>query len=71
VASHLSRALVRVEVQRLAGVRHLPRAVALATATLAAVQGGLLLTQTTRDPGRLAIALDAAYAYLRAHAPAR
>lgn len=41
---------------------------ALATATLAAIQGGLLLTQTARDPGRLATALDAAYAHLRVHA---
>jgi AcrR family transcriptional regulator len=40
----------------------------LATATLAAIQGGLLLTQARRDPGQLAIALDAAYAHLRAHA---
>src|SRR4051794_7257611 len=40
----------------------------LATATLAAVQGGLVLTQATRDPGRLAIALDAAYDQLRSHA---
>jgi TetR/AcrR family transcriptional regulator, transcriptional repressor for nem operon len=40
----------------------------LATATLAAIQGGLILTQTRRDPGQLAIALDAAYSHLRAHA---
>src|SRR5579862_8266390 len=40
----------------------------LATATMASIQGGLLLTQARRDPGQLAIALDAAYAYLRAHA---
>ena len=40
----------------------------LATATLAAIQGGLLLTQTRRDPAPLATALDAAYANLRAHA---
>ena len=39
----------------------------LATATLAAIQGGLVLTQTRRDPGQLAIALDAAYAHLRSH----
>jgi TetR/AcrR family transcriptional regulator, transcriptional repressor for nem operon len=39
----------------------------LATATLAAIQGGLVLTQTRRDPGQLATALDAAYANLRAH----
>jgi TetR/AcrR family transcriptional regulator, transcriptional repressor for nem operon len=41
---------------------------ALATATMASIQGGLLLTQTRRDPGQLGIALDAAYAHLRAHA---
>jgi TetR/AcrR family transcriptional regulator, transcriptional repressor for nem operon len=40
----------------------------LATVALAAIQGGLLLTQTRRDPGQLATALDAAYAHLRAHA---
>jgi TetR/AcrR family transcriptional repressor of nem operon len=40
----------------------------LATATMAAIQGGLLLTQTRRDPRQLAIALDAAYAHLRTHA---
>src|SRR5215216_795174 len=36
--------------------------------TLAAIQGGLVLTQSRRDPGQLATALDAAYANLRAHA---
>jgi TetR/AcrR family transcriptional regulator, transcriptional repressor for nem operon len=40
----------------------------LATATLAAIQGGLVLTQTRRDPDQLAIAVDAAYAHLRSHA---
>jgi TetR/AcrR family transcriptional repressor of nem operon len=40
----------------------------LATATLAAIQGGLVLTQTRRDPGPLRTALDAAYAYLRTFA---
>jgi TetR/AcrR family transcriptional regulator, transcriptional repressor for nem operon len=40
----------------------------LATATMAAIQGGLLLTQTRRDPEQLRIALDAAYGHLRAHA---
>jgi TetR/AcrR family transcriptional regulator, transcriptional repressor for nem operon len=40
----------------------------LAAATLAAIQGGLILTQTRRDPGQLALALDAAYAHLRTHA---
>ncbi len=40
----------------------------LATATLAAIQGGLVLTQTRRDPQQLHIALDAAYVYLRSFA---
>jgi AcrR family transcriptional regulator len=40
----------------------------LATATLAAIQGGLVLSQARRDPNQLAIALDAAYAHLRSHA---
>ena len=40
----------------------------LATATMASIQGGLLLTQARRDPDQLAIALDAAYAHLRAYA---
>jgi TetR/AcrR family transcriptional repressor of nem operon len=40
----------------------------LASATLAAIQGGLVLTQTRRDPRQLRIALDAAYIYLRSFA---
>lgn len=40
----------------------------LATATLAAIQGGLVLTQTRRDPHQLRVALDAAYTYLRSFA---
>jgi TetR/AcrR family transcriptional regulator, transcriptional repressor for nem operon len=40
----------------------------LATATLGAIQGGLVLTQTRRDPQQLRIVLDAAYAYLRSFA---
>jgi AcrR family transcriptional regulator len=43
----------------------------LATATLAAIQGGLVLTQTRRDPQQLRIALDAAQAYLRSFATER
>jgi AcrR family transcriptional regulator len=38
---------------------------ALATATMASLQGGLLLTQVRRDPTQLRIALDAARAHLR------
>jgi AcrR family transcriptional regulator len=37
----------------------------LATATMALLQGGLLLAQVRRDPDQLAIALDAARALLR------
>ena len=40
----------------------------LATATLASIQGGLVLTQTRRDPQQLRIALDAALDHLRAAA---
>ena len=40
----------------------------LAIATLASIQGGLVLTQTRRDAQQLRIALDAAYAYLRSFA---
>lgn len=70
----LERAFARWEAHLRAGLRSMqahgkldPGADtgALATSTLAAIQGGLLLTQTTRDPGRLAVALDAAYANLR------
>ncbi len=42
----------------------------LATAVMAAIQGGLLLTKTRRDPEQLRIALDAMYAYLRSFAVA-
>jgi TetR/AcrR family transcriptional regulator, transcriptional repressor for nem operon len=49
-------------------VRHGADPARLATATLAAIQGGLVLTQTRRDPQQLRIALDAAYAYLRSFA---
>ena len=38
---------------------------ALATATMASIQGGLLLTQVRRDPHQLRIALNAARANLR------
>jgi len=40
----------------------------LAKATMALVQGGLLLTQVRRDPGQLRASLDAALALLRAQA---
>jgi AcrR family transcriptional regulator len=40
----------------------------LATATLAAIQGGLVLAQTRRDPGQLHIAVNAGYDHLRSFA---
>jgi AcrR family transcriptional regulator len=42
---------------------------ALTTITLSAIQGGLLLTKTSRDIGQLRTALDGAIAQLRAQAP--
>lgn len=57
--------------QRAAKLDHRADPDELAGATLAAIQGGLLLSQARRDPTRLAIALDAAYAHLRAHATRR
>jgi len=43
----------------------------LATITLSAIQGGLLLAKTFRDPDHLRNALTGASAELRAHAPGR
>jgi AcrR family transcriptional regulator len=40
---------------------------ALTTITLAAIQGGLLLAKTSRDPGQLRTTLDGAIAQLRAN----
>jgi AcrR family transcriptional regulator len=42
----------------------------LTTIALAAIQGGLLLSKTSRDANQLRIALTGAIAQLRAHAPA-
>jgi AcrR family transcriptional regulator len=42
----------------------------LASAMLAAVQGGLLLCKTRKDTRPLEVSLDAAIGYLRSHAPA-
>ena len=41
----------------------------LTTIMLSAIQGGLLLSKTTRDTGQLRIALDGAISQLRANAP--
>ncbi len=40
----------------------------LATATMAAIQGGLLLTKTRRDPTQLRVTLDGMYGYFRTFA---
>jgi TetR/AcrR family transcriptional regulator, transcriptional repressor for nem operon len=75
----LAESFVRWQEHLAAGLRELqaagklaPRARVdeLATTTLAAIQGGLVLTQTTRDPRQLATALDGAYEHLRAYATA-
>ena len=42
---------------------------ALTTITLSAIQGGLLLTKTSRDAGQLRIALDGAITLLKSNAP--
>jgi TetR/AcrR family transcriptional regulator, transcriptional repressor for nem operon len=43
----------------------------LATGLMAALQGGLLLSRTTRDVGQLETALDMALGYVQAHAVTR
>jgi AcrR family transcriptional regulator len=42
---------------------------ALTTILLSAIQGGLLLSKTTRDATQLGVALDGAIAHLRSYAP--
>jgi TetR/AcrR family transcriptional regulator, transcriptional repressor for nem operon len=42
----------------------------LTTITLSAIEGGLLLSKTSRDAGTLRTAVDGAIAQLRTHAPA-
>jgi AcrR family transcriptional regulator len=44
---------------------------ALSTITLSAIQGGLLLSKTSRDPDQLRLALSGAVAQLKAHGPER
>lgn len=67
-------AAIRVILERLKENGRLRRGAdvqALATATLAAIQGGLLLSKTVRDPTPLREALDANYIYLRTFATTR
>lgn len=70
IATGLDRweAQLRAGLQRMKDRGKLRKDVApatLATATMAAIQGGLVLTQVRRDPRQLRIALDAARANLR------
>jgi AcrR family transcriptional regulator len=44
---------------------------ALTTITLSAIQGGLLLSKTSRDAGQLRLALNGVLAQLKAHGPKR
>ncbi len=63
---HLRQGLERM--QRRGKLRAAADPTTLATATMAALQGGLLLTQVRRDPHQLRIALDAARIVLRSAA---
>jgi AcrR family transcriptional regulator len=63
---HLRRGLERM--QRRGKLNSAADPAKLATATMAALQGGLLLTQVRRDPRQLRIALDAARIVLRSAA---
>jgi TetR/AcrR family transcriptional repressor of nem operon len=67
--AHLRDGLARM--QALGKLRRDADPSALATATMASIQGGLLLTQVRRDARQLRIALDAARTNLRMHAGAR
>jgi AcrR family transcriptional regulator len=60
-----------VRMKALGKLRHDADPSALATATMASIQGGLLLTQVRRDACQLRIALDAARANLRLSASTR
>ena len=61
--AHLREALTRMRTRGKLGKDADPAA--LATATMASIQGGLLLTQIRRDPHQLRIALNAARNNLR------
>lgn len=64
---HLTEGLRRIQARgELSGDADPER---LATATMASLQGGLLLSQVRRNPGQLRVALDAALAYLYLHRP--
>lgn len=64
--AHLRTGLRRMRAAGRLSARANPRD--LATATMASIQGGLLLTQTRRTPKPLRVALDAALRHLRTFA---
>src|SRR5246127_4294087 len=64
--THLRNGLVRMKAR--GKLRNDADPGELASATMASIQGGLLLTQVRRDPRQLRIALDAARANLRLNA---
>lgn len=64
--SHLQDGLTRMKIQH--QLRADADPAALATATMASLQGGLLLTQVRRDPNQLRTALDAARTVLQLEA---
>jgi AcrR family transcriptional regulator len=61
--AHIRDGLIRMQAR--GKLRKQADPAALATATMASIQGGLLLTQVRRDPRQLRIALDAARNNLR------
>jgi TetR/AcrR family transcriptional regulator, transcriptional repressor for nem operon len=67
--AHLRDGLARMK--GLGKLRHDADPAALAAATMASIQGGLLLTQVRRDTRQLRIALDAARTNLRVNASTR
>jgi TetR/AcrR family transcriptional repressor of nem operon len=67
--THLRDGLVRMQAR--GKLRNDADPAELASATMASIQGGLLLTQVRRDPHQLRIALDAARANLRLNAGIR
>lgn len=64
---------IRAMLERFRGrglLRHDADTETLATATLASIEGGLLLSKTFHAPDRLRRTLDEAYRHLRSHRPA-
>lgn len=65
----LERGLTAMHADGLIAAEASPRE--LTTATMASIQGGLVLTQLRRDPEQLRVALDSAWSHLQLHSAAR